>query len=301
MNPDPVPAPRPAVAYRTRTVDGVKVFYREAGAPDAPVVLLLHGWPSSSHMFRNLIPELADRFRLIAPDYPGFGFSDAPQPADFAYTFDHYAEIVERFVDALGITKLSLYVQDYGGPIGFRLAAKRPELIRAIVVQNAIAHADGISPALAPMAAYWADRSAENEAAMRQFLLPQTTVFQYTHGAHNPESISPDAYTLDQALLDRPGNDAIQLELFYDYRNNVPQFGVWQQYLQTHKPPMLVIWGKDDPFFTPAGAHAFTRDNPNAVVKLLDGGHFVLEEAAGEIAREMRALADRVKAGVYAV
>lgn len=286
--------------YHTTDVDGVKIFYREAGRADAPVVLLLHGWPSSSHMFRNLITELEDRFHLIAPDYPGFGFSEAPDPSAFAYTFDHYAELIEKFVDRLGITKLSLYVQDYGGPVGFRLAAKRPELIRAIVVQNAVAHLDGVSPALAPLMAYWEDRSAEKEAAVRQFLAPQTTVFQYTHGAKNPERISPDAYTLDQALLDRPGNDKIQLELFYDYRTNPARFGEWQQYLRDRQPPMLVIWGKDDPFFTLAGAHAFKRDNPNATVEIIDGGHFVIEEASHHIALRMRALADRVQAGVVA-
>lgn len=286
--------------YHSLDIDGTKIFYREAGGSDAPTVLLLHGWPSSSHMFRELIPQLEDRFHLIAPDYPGFGFSDAPDPSTFAYTFDHLAEIVEKFVDRLGITKLSMYVHDYGGPIGFRIAAKRPELIRAIVVQNAVAHLDGVSPALAPLMAYWEDRGAEKEAAVRQFLMPQTTVFQYTHGAGHPENISPDAYTLDQALLDRPGNDKIQLELFYDYRTNPAHFAEWQEYLRTRKPPMLVVWGKDDPFFTPAGAEAFGRDNPNATVKLMDGGHFVLEESSTAIAGEMRALADRVKSGIYA-
>ncbi len=290
----------PIVIHRTIAIDGVNIFYREAGPPDGPTVLLLHGWPASSHMFRNLMPQLADRFRLIAPDYPGFGFSDAPGPHEFAYTFDHLADIVEKFVDALGITKASLYVQDYGGPIGFRLASKRPDLIRAIVVQNAVAHLEGVSEALAPLVAYWHDRSAANEAAVRGFLARETTVFQYTHGANRPEKISPEAYTLDQALLDRPGNDAIQLELFYDYRTNPERFAEWQDYLRTHKPPMLVAWGQNDPFFTTAGAHAFARDNPNATVKLLDGGHFVLEEAADTIAAEMRALADRVKSGVYA-
>jgi pimeloyl-ACP methyl ester carboxylesterase len=289
-------APRD-VAYRTIAVDGVNIFYREAGPPDGPVVLLLHGWPSSSHMFRDLLPKLADRFHLIAPDYPGFGYSDAPLTSQFTYTFDNFAALVERFVAALGITKLSLYVQDYGGPIGFRLAAKRPDLIRAIVVQNAIAHTDGISENLAPLARYWEDQGVQNEAAVRGFLTFDTTKFQYMHGAAHPERISPDAYTLDQARLDRPGNDAIQLALFLDYRSNPPQFPVWQNYLRTHRPPMLVVWGKNDPFFTPAGADAIARDNPNATVVLVDGGHFALEEYATEIAAEMRALADRVAAG----
>jgi pimeloyl-ACP methyl ester carboxylesterase len=286
--------------YHNVDIDGTNIFYRQTASPDAPAVLLLHGWPSSSHMFRDLMPKLEDRFRLIAPDYPGFGFSDAPDPATFEYTFDHLAEIVEKFIDKLGITKVSLYVQDYGGPIGFRLAAKRPELIRAIVVQNAVAHLDGVSPALEPLMKYWEDRSPEREAAVRGFLTAQTTYFQYTHGAGHPERISPDAYTLDQALLDRPGNDKIQLELFYDYRTNPGKFAEWQAYLKAHKPPMLVVWGKNDPFFTPAGAEAFGRDNPNAKIRLIEGGHFVLEEASAVIADEMRALADRVKAGVYA-
>jgi pimeloyl-ACP methyl ester carboxylesterase len=289
-----------ATSYRNLTIDGVNLFYREAGPADGPVVLLLHGWPASSHMFRDLMPKLEDRFRLIAPDYPGFGFSEAPSPESFAYTFDHLAEIVEKFVDALGITKASLYVQDYGGPIGFRLATKRPDLIRAIVVQNAVAHLDGVSEALAPMMAYWDDRSPANEAALRTFLSPEITRFQYLHGAGNPERVSPDAWTLDQARLDRPGNDRIQLELFYDYRTNPAHFEEWQTYLRTQRPPMLVVWGKNDPFFTPAGAHAFVRDNPNATLKLLDAGHFALEEAGDEIAAEMRLLADRVKSGVYA-
>ena len=279
--------------YHTIEIDGVSIFYREAGAPDAPVLLLLHGWPASSHMFRDLMPKLEGQFRLIAPDYPGFGFSAAPPPEEFAYTFDHFADLVERFVDALGVQRLTLYVQDYGGPAGFRLAAKRPELIEGIVVQNAVAHLDGVSDALAPLMAYWQDRSPEREEAVRSFLAPQTTVFQYTHGAKHPERISPDAYTLDQALLDRPGNDRIQFELFYDYRTNPERFGEWQAYLREKRPPMLVVWGTNDPFFTPAGATAFGRDNPNATIKLIEGGHFVLEEASDEIAGEIRAFASR--------
>ena len=287
------------VSYRTLNIDGVNVFYREAGPPDGPTVLLLHGWPSSSHMFRDLIPKLADRFHLIAPDYPGFGYSDAPLTTDFIYTFDNLASLIEKFVDALGITKFSMYVQDYGGPIGFRIATKRPELIRAIVVQNANLHVEGISENLAPLARYWDDRTADNEAAVRKFLVFETTKFQYTHGASHPERISPDAYTLDQSRLDRKGNDAIQLALFYDYRTNPPLYPIWQEYLRTRKPPMLVISGKNDPFFLPAGSEAIGRDNPNATVILLDGGHFALEEHSQRIADEMRALADRVVAGRY--
>lgn len=288
------------VSYRTLNIDGNNVFYREAGPADGPTVLLLHGWPSSSHMFRDLIPKLADRFHLIAPDYPGFGYSDAPSTNEFAYTFDNLASLVEKFIDALGIEKLAMYVQDYGGPIGLRIATKWPELIRAIVVQNANFHLEGISENLAPLARYWENRSAENEAAVRSFLTFDTTKFQYTHGAARPELVSPDAYTLDQSRLDREGNDAIQLALFYDYRTNPPLYPVWQEYLRTHKPPMLVASGKNDPFFLPAGAEAIGRDNPNATVILLDGGHFALEEHSQRIADEMRALADRVAAGTYA-
>ena len=285
------------VTYRTIAIDGLDLFYREAGPVDGPTVLLLHGWPSSSHMFRDLIPKLADRFHVVAPDYPGFGFS--AQPSSFAYTFDSIAALIDKFIDALGIEKLSMYVQDYGGPVGMRIATRRPELIRAIVVQNANFHVEGISEALAPLARYWNDRSPEAEAAVRAFLAPETTKFQYTHGVEYPERVSPDAYTLDQINLDRPGNDAIQLALFRDYESNLALYPQWQAYLRTAKPPMLVIFGKNDPFFTPAGAEAIGRDNPNALVIPLEGGHFALEEHSGEIASQMRALADRVKAGVY--
>jgi pimeloyl-ACP methyl ester carboxylesterase len=291
------PIPETDVAYRTIAIDGIDLFYREAGRPDAPTVLLLHGWPASSHMFRDLIPKLADRFHLIAPDYPGFGFSS--QPSTFTYTFDSIANLIEAFVDKLGITKLSLYVQDYGGPIGLRLATKRPELIRAIVVQNSNFHVEGISEALAPLAAYWKDQSPHVEAQVRGFLTLDTTKFQYTQGVAHPERVSPDAYTLDQVNLDRPGNDAIQLALFRDYESNIALYPVWQEYLRTQQPPMLVIFGKNDPFFTPAGAEAIGRDNPNASLVPLDGGHFALEEYSSLIAAEMRALADRVVGGLY--
>jgi pimeloyl-ACP methyl ester carboxylesterase len=249
-------------------------------------------------MFRNLIPLLEDRFHVIAPDYPGFGHSDSPTPSQFSYTFDNISNLVEKLLDKLGVTKASLFVQDYGGPVGFRIAQRRPELIRAIVVQNAAAHLQGLAPAWEPFIRYWQDR-AGNEEAVRNFLKKETTIFQYTHGASQPEKISPDAYVFDQALLDRPGNDLIQLELFYDYRTNPERYPEWQQYLREHKPPMLVIWGENDPFFTKEGALAYTKDNPNATVKFLNAGHFALEEASEEIAAELRALADRVKAGAY--
>jgi pimeloyl-ACP methyl ester carboxylesterase len=288
------------VSYRTIAIDGIDIFYREAGPAGGPTVLLLHGWPSSSHMFRDLIPKLADRFHLVAPDYPGFGYSAQPSTKDFDYTFDHIAALIDKFIDALGIRKVSLYVQDYGGPVGMRIATKRPELIRAIVVQNSNFHAEGIAASLAPLAAYWHDRSPEAEAAVRGFLTIETTKFQYTHGVQHPERVNPDAYTLDQVNLDRPGNDAIQLALFRDYESNLTSYPAWQEYLRTERPPMLVIFGTNDPFFTPAGAEAIGRDNPNATIVPLEGGHFALEEHSSRIAAEMRSLADRVVAGTYA-
>jgi pimeloyl-ACP methyl ester carboxylesterase len=287
------------VSYRTIAVNGLDIFYREAGPIDGPTVLLLHGWPASSHMFRDLIPKLADRFHLIAPDYPGFGFSSQPSTSEFTYTFDNIANLIDAFIDTLGITKLSMYVQDYGGPIGMRIATKRPELIRAIVVQNSNFHVEGISEALAPLATYWKDQSPEAEAAVRGFLTLETTTFQYTHGVHYPERVSKDAIALNQLNLDRPGNDAIQLALFRDYESNLALYPAWHVYLRAQQPPMLVIFGKNDPFFTPAGAEMIGRDNPNATLVPLDGGHFALEEHSTQIAAEMRSLADRVAAGTH--
>ena len=288
------------VAYKTIAIDGIDIFYREAGPADAPTVLLLHGWPSSSHMFRDLIPKLADRFHLVAPDYPGFGFSAQPTVQGFRYSFDSIAALIDKFIDALGIRKLSMYVQDYGGPIGMRIATKRPELIRAIVVQNSNFYVEGIAESLAPLSNYWHDRSPEAEAAVRAFLTIDTTKFQYSHGVQYPERMSPDAYTLDQINLDRPGNDEIQLALFRDYESNLALYPEWQNYLREQRPPMLVIFGRNDPFFTPAGAEAIGRDNPNATIVPLEGEHFALEEHSAQIAAEMRSLADRVHAGVYA-
>jgi pimeloyl-ACP methyl ester carboxylesterase len=287
------------VSYRTIAVNAIDLFYREAGPVDGPTVVLLHGWPASSHMFRDLIPKLADRFHVVAPDYPGFGFSSQPSTSEFAYTFDNLANLIDAFIDALGITKLSMYVQDYGGPIGMRVATRRPELIRAIVVQNANFHVEGISDALAPLAAYWSDQSPEVEAQVRGFLTLDTTTFQYTHGVQYPERVSKDAIALNQLNLDRPGNDAIQLALFRDYESNLKLYPAWQAYLRTQQPPMLVIFGKNDPFFTPAGAEAIGRDNANATIVPLEGGHFALEEHSTQIAAEMRALADRIVAGAY--
>ena len=284
----------PVTHYRTATVDGIKIFYREAGPKDAPVVVLLHGFPTSSHMFRNLIPALADRYHVIAPDYPGFGFSDAPPVKEFAYNFDHLAEVVDGFLVQLGIEKYSIYIQDYGSPIGFRLAVAHPERIQAIISQNGNAYDDGLSSFWAEnLKPFWENRDAASEAKIRQMLTLDVTKYQYLAGARDPEHISPDGYTLDQLLLDRPGNAGIQVELFYDYRVNLSRYSEWHEYLRTAQPPLLAVWGKNDPIFLPAGAEAFLRDDPKAEVHFLDTGHFALEEESGRIAAYIVEFLDR--------
>jgi pimeloyl-ACP methyl ester carboxylesterase len=270
--------------YKTISVQGTSIFYREAGDPEAPAIVLLHGFPTSSHMFRDLMPLLAPRFHVIAPDYPGFGYSDEPQPESFQYTFDNLSLVIEEFLAALGVERYSLYLQDYGGPIGFRLATRHPEHVQSLILQNANAYKEGISAAMEMLNLYWTDR-AMSETAVRGLLTRATTVYQYTHGAHRPERISPDAYHHAQALLDRPGNDRIQLELLFDYQHNVELYPQWQEYLRQHQPPTLILWGENDPFFLPAGARAYQQDLPNAALHLLPGGHFVLEEAHEEIAQ----------------
>jgi len=272
-----------ATAYRNVQVDGVNVFYREAGTPGAPVLLLLHGFPTSSHMFRDLIPRLADRFHVIAPDLPGFGFSDAPDRGRFRYHFDQLARVVGRFTELLELPRFSIYVFDYGAPIGFRLALEHPERISAIVSQNGNAYLEGLSDGWNPIQAYWRDPTDANRAALRAFLKPETTRWQYVHGLPDGAVVAPESYTLDSALLARPGIDEIQLDLFGDYQSNVALYPKFQEYLRTHKPPLLAVWGKNDPFFLPAGAEAFKRDNPDAEVHLLDAGHFALESHAAEI------------------
>ena len=272
------------VTYRTATVDDLKVFYREAGDPNSPVLLLLHGFPSSSHMFRGLIPTLADRYHVIAPDMPGFGFTDAPDRAKFRYTFDRLAEVIDRFTETLGLRRFALYVFDYGAPVGFRLALRHPERVTALISQNGNAYIEGLSEGWNPIQAYWKDPSPQNRAALRAFLAPETTQWQYTHGVPDPERLSPDAWTLDSALLARPGNDEIQLDLFGDYQSNVALYPKFQEYIRTRRPPLLAVWGKHDPFFLPPGAEAFKRDNPDAEVHLLDAGHFALESRGSEIA-----------------
>ncbi|MBO7746408.1 alpha/beta hydrolase [Paenibacillus sp. MWE-103] len=267
------------VHYKSAEVEGIRLFYREAGKAGAPVVLLLHGFPSSSHMYRNLIPELASDYRVIAPDYPGFGNSDQPSSEAFDYTFDRLAELIGAFAETLGLDRYSIYVHDYGAPVGFRLAVKHPERIQAIVSQNGNAYEEGLLPSWAPIRAYWSDPADEtNRNNMLGLLAPAFTKLQYVEGTRNPERVSPDAWNQDQFVLDRPGNADIQLALFYDYRNNLKQYPVWQEYFRTHRPPALIAWGQRDMFFGPDGALAYRRDLPDAEVHLLNTGHFPLEE-----------------------
>ncbi|GLR90456.1 alpha/beta fold hydrolase [Bradyrhizobium iriomotense] len=277
-----------ASTYRTADVDGFKIFYREAGPKDAPTLLLLHGFPSAGHMFRDLIPRLADRFHLVAPDLPGFGQSDMPAREKFAYTFDHIAGVIDRFTEVIGLKRFAIYVFDYGAPTGFRIAAKHPERITAIISQNGNAYEVGLSEGWTPIRAYWEDASQKNREALRAFLKPETTVWQYTHGVADATMVSPDGYSLDNYYLSRPGADEIQLDLFGDYKSNVALYPTFQSYFRTHKPPFLAVWGRNDPFFLPPGAEAFMRDIPNATVRFFDAGHFALETHAAEIAAAIR-------------
>lgn len=285
--------------YRTvsindaRTGDDLKIFYREAGDTDLPAILLLHGFPTSSHQYRGLIARLADKYRVIAPDLPGFGFSDAPDAAHFGYTFDHLTEVMARFTDAIGLERYALYVFDYGAPVGLRLAAQRPERVTALISQNGNAYEEGLSEGWNPIRAYWEDRSEANRHALRAFLKVETTMFQYMHGETDTARIAPESHTLDQHFLDRAGNDDIQLDLFGDYHTNVAAYPSFHAYFRAHQPPTLAVWGKNDPFFLPAGAHAFKRDNPQAEVHLIDAGHFPLETHLDEIARLIRAFLAR--------
>jgi pimeloyl-ACP methyl ester carboxylesterase len=268
--------------YRTQEVNGLKIFYREAGASDAPAILLLHGFPTSSHMFRDLIPLLAPHYRLIAPDLPGFGFSDAPERSRFTYTFDRLTDVIEQFTDKLGLTRYALYIFDYGAPVGLRLAIRHPERVTAIITQNGNAYEEGLSGAWNPIQKYWEAPTPENRAALKAFLVPEATKLQYTHGA-DELYVAPESYVLDSALLARPGNEDIQLDLFLDYASNIKLYPRFQQYFRTHRPPTLAVWGKTDPIFLPAGADAFKRDNPHAEVVLFETGHFALETHGAEI------------------
>ena len=274
--------------YKRVPVRDLEVFYREAGPKDAPAIVLLHGFPSSSHMFRELIPRLAEHFHVIAPDYIGFGYSSQPAATEFKYTFDNLTDYVEKLLfNVIGLRKFSIYVQDYGAPIGFRIASRHPEAIDAIIVQNGNAYVEGISSGFEPLKPFWANRNAETEKPVRALLTAETTRFQYTHGAKDLNSISPDSYTFDQLLLDRPGNDAIQLGLFHDYPSNVSLYDEWHRYFRDKQPRTLIVWGQNDPFFTVEGAKAFLTDLPNAELHLLNAGHFALEEEGVLIAEQI--------------
>ena len=280
------------VKYRTVDVDEIKVFYREAGPKEAPTILLLHGFPTASHMFRDLIPQLADRFRLVAPDLPAFGQSDMPARDDFTYTFENIANVIDRFTEVIGFSRFAIYVFDYGAPVGFRLAVRHPDRITAIISQNGNSYEEGLSDGWNPIRAYWQEPSPANRDALRSFLAPDTTRWQYTHGVPDVTAVSPDGYSLDNFYLARPGADEIQLDLFGDYKSNVAAYPTFQNYFQTHKPRFLAVWGKNDPFFLPQGAEAFRRDIPNATVRFFETGHFALETHAKEIAAAIRDFLD---------
>jgi pimeloyl-ACP methyl ester carboxylesterase len=281
------PAPAP-VHYRFADADGVRVFYREAGQPDAPVLLLLHGFPSSSFQYRHLIPLLAAHFRIIAPDFPGFGFTEVPAERTYAYTFDSLAQTLGAFVDTLGLERYALYLFDYGAPTGLRLAVAHPERVTGLISQNGNAYTEGLGDAWSPIRAYWADPSAQNRQVVRENVLSfEGTRWQYVHGVADPSLVSPESYTLDWLLLQRPGNDEIQLDLFLDYQHNLTQYPTFQAFLRETQIPALIIWGQHDPFFIPPGAAAYKRDLPQAVVELLDTGHFALESHAPYIAQRI--------------
>src|SRR6202051_1054506 len=277
-----------AVKYRSADVYGLKIFYREAGAADAPKLLLLHGFPSAGHMFRYLIPLLADRFHIVAPDLPGFGQSDMPPRERFSYTFDNIARVIEHFTEVIGFDRFAVYVFDYGAPTGFRRAVRHPERITAIISQNGNAYEEGLSDGWGPIKAYWRDPSPANRKALRTSLTPETTRWQYAHGVPDPTIVSPDGQNLDNFYLARPGADEVQLDFFGDYKSNVALYPSFQEYFRTHKPPLLAVWGKNDPLFLPAGAEAVQRGIPGALVRFLDTGHFALETHGAEIAAAIR-------------
>jgi len=276
------------ISFRKVDVDGFNIFYREAGSKDAPALLLLHGFPSASHMFRDLIPQLSNQFRVIAPDLPGFGQSDMPGRTEFSYTFDNIARVIDRFTEVIGLARFAIYVFDYGAPTGFRLAMRHPERITAIISQNGNAYTEGLSDGWNPIRAYWEDPSQSNRDALRVFLAPETTVWQYTHGVDDASAVSPDGYSLDNFYLARPGADEVQLDLFGDYKSNVELYPKFQAYFRRHKPTFLAVWGKNDPFFLPPGAEAFKCDIPGAEVRFFDTGHFALETHCDEIAAAIR-------------
>jgi len=288
----PLQATQNVTHYRTETIEGVSLFYREAGPANGPVVLLLHGFPTSSHMFRNLIPTLADRYRVIAPDYPGFGQSAAPDHTQFAYTFAHYATLVDGLLQKLGATRYAMYVMDYGAPVGYRLALLHPDRVSALIVQNGNAYAEGLEAFWDPIKAYWADGSEAHRRALDFLVAPETTKFQYTDGVSDVSRISPDNWVQDQALLDRPGNRDIQLDLFHDYGGNVPLYPEFQAFFRKRQPPTLIVWGKNDKIFPAAGAGPYLRDLPKAELHLLDTGHFALEDKLDVMAPMIRDFLD---------
>jgi pimeloyl-ACP methyl ester carboxylesterase len=283
----------PVVQHRTARVDGVEIFYREAGPKDAPAIVLLHGFPTSSHMFRNLIPALADRYRVIAPDYPAFGHSATPDRRTFPYTFAKYADVVDGLLEQLAVRRYALYVQDYGAPVGYRLALKHPERVSALVVQNGNAYEEGLRGFWDPIKAYWAEGTKQRREALRAGLTPAATKSQYVDGVRDPSRISPDNWLIDQALLDRPGTDEIMLDLFYDYGTNVALYPRFQEFFRARRPPTLIVWGRNDAIFPAEGARPYLRDLPEAELHLLDSGHFALEDQGDEIARLMRDFLDR--------
>lgn len=286
----------PAIAtvhYRSAEIDGVSLFYREAGPADGPVVLLLHGFPTSSHMFRNLIPVLADRYHVIAPDYPGFGQSDSPDRATFAYTFARFAEMIQALLKQKGIESYAMYVMDYGAPVGYRLALKNPEQVSGLIIQNGNAYDEGLREFWDPVKAYWTEGTAERRDALSSLVTLDITKFQYTDGVKDLTRISPDNWIHDQALLDRPGNKDIQLDLFYDYRTNVPLYPEFQAFFRKQQPPTLIVWGKNDKIFPEEGAHPYLRDLPQAELHILDTGHFALEDKLDEMAPLIRDFLDR--------
>ena len=288
----------PVTSVHKVEADGVEVFYRAAGDPSAPVVLLLHGFPTSSFMFRELIPRLADQFRVIAPDLPGFGFTEVPEKRNYTYSFDALARTTDAFTEALGLNRYAIYVFDYGAPTGLRLAMAHPERVSAIVSQNGNAYEEGLGDVWGPIRKYWAEPTAENREVIRKNILNlEGTRWQYTHGVANPESVAPESYTLDVALLERTGNKEIQLDLFLDYASNVKLYPKFQEYFRKSKPPLLAIWGKNDPFFIPAGAEAYRKDLPNAKVQFLDTGHFATETHVVEIAAAMKEFLETTNAG----
>jgi pimeloyl-ACP methyl ester carboxylesterase len=280
-------------SYKTVKVNDLNVFYREAGNKNAPTVLLLHGFPTSSHMYRNLMAELSDSYYLLAPDFPGFGNSDQPSMEDYDYTFDNLAATVEGLLDALGVTKYSIYLMDYGAPVGFRIAAKHPERVETLIIQNGNAYDEGLREFWDPIKVYWNNRTPENAEPLTGFITPKGVQWQYTHGVRNAQAISPDNWNIDYRHLSREGNPAIQLALFYDYQSNVPLYPSWQTYFREHQPPTLIVWGKNDYIFPAEGAHPYKRDLKNLEFHLLDTGHFALEEDGDVIAGHMRRFLDK--------